>query len=97
MYEFVEKEKDFVVVMWILSDRCSLMDDLKEMDEIFFLFCIYVLKGLLVVSFVKGEYIYVYVWVGVEKKLMIDYEDLFNCFELFVSCNIFKKMFEVID
>lgn len=70
----------------------SLMEDLEEKEDIFILFCVYLVKGMLVVNFVKLEYFYVYICVGIEIKMMIDYEDLFNCFELFVSCNIFEKM-----
>lgn len=67
-----------MVVMWVWSKMYYLVEDLEEMEEIFILFCIYVVKGFLVISFVRLEYICVYVRVGIEIKLMIDYEDLFN-------------------
>ena len=96
-HELVEKEKDFVAAMWIPSDRCSSMDDLEEMDEISLLFRIHVLKGSSVVSFAKGENTHAYVRVGAEKKLMTDYEDLFNRLESLASRNIPKKTPEAID
>lgn len=44
------------------------------------------------IYFVKLEDIYVFIWVGIDIKLVLDYGDLFSCFEFLVSWNIFEKI-----
>ena len=96
-HELVEREKNFVAVMWIQSKTLCPAEALEETEEISILFRIHVVKGSSVISFVKPEHTHAYVRIGTETKLMTDYEDLFNRMKSLANRNVPKKISEAID
>ena len=89
--ELVEREKDFVAVMWLRSKTPRPAEDLKETEEISILFHIHVVKRSLDISFAELAHTHAFVRVGTETKLMTDFTYLFNRMKSVVSRDIFKK------
>ena len=95
--ELVEREKDFVAVMWLRSKTPRPAEDLKETEEISILYHIHVMKRSSDISFAEPEHTHAFVRVGSETKRMTDYTYLFNRMKSLVSRNILKKTSNAVD